>query len=203
MAHPNAKQEMSQRFKTYDRNQQYLLPSSMRDWLPDGDLAHFLIDVVEVLDLSDIYAYYERDPQTGRRKAPNGQPAFDPKVMVALLLDAYANGTPSSRRIAKRCERDIEYRIVSADQQPDFRTISEFRRIHLAALRELFVQVLHLARQAGLVKLGHVALNRTKVKGNASKHAAMSYARAARYRRGVARAPSQYLHSAVRPATSS
>jgi len=168
---------MSQQFKPYDRDQQYLLPPSMRDWLPAGDLAYFVVDVVEVLDLSAIYAYYERDPETGRLKAASGQPPFHPKTMVALLLYAYANGTPSSRRIAKLCERDIGYRIVSADQQPDFRTISEFRRIHLAALRGLFVQVLHLAREAGLVKLGHVALDGTKVKANASKHAAMSYAR--------------------------
>ena len=168
---------MSQQFKPYDRDQQYLLPPSMHDWLPDGDLAYFIVDVVEVLDLGEIYAYYERDPKTGRPKAASGQPAFHPKVMVALLLYAYANGTPSSRRMAKLCERDIGYRIVSADQQPDFRTVSEFRRIHLKALRRLFVQVLHLAREAGLVKLGHVALDGTKVKANASKHAAMSYAR--------------------------
>lgn len=168
---------MSQRYKPCDRDQPYLLPPSMRDWLPLGDLAYFLIDVVEELDLSSVYAYYERDPKTGKAKASSGQPPFHPKMMVALLLYAYANGTPSSRRIAKLCERDVGYRIVSADQQPDFRTISEFRRIHLAALRELFVQVLHLAREAGLVKLGHVALDGTKVKANASKHAAMSYAR--------------------------
>ncbi|NQU24049.1 MAG: transposase, partial [Candidatus Nealsonbacteria bacterium] len=150
---------MSRQFKPYDRDQQYLLPPSMRDWLPAGDLAYFVVDVVEALDLSAVYAYYERDQKTGRPKAASGQPAFHPKVMVALLLYAYANGTPSSRRIARLCERDVGYRVTSADQQPDFRTISEFRRIHLAALRELFVQVLHLAREAGLVKLGHVALD--------------------------------------------
>lgn len=168
---------MGRQFKPYDRDQQYLLPPSMREWLPSGDLAYFLIDVVDELDLGEIYAWYERDPETGRPKASSGQPAFHPKMMVALLLYAYANGTPSSRRIAALCERDVGYRIVSADQQPDFRTISEFRRIHLTALRGLFVQVLHLAREAGLVKLGHVALDGTKVKANASKHAAMSYAR--------------------------
>lgn len=168
---------MSQRYKPCDRDQPYLLPPSMRDWLPPGDLAYFLIDVVEELDLNSIYAYYERDPKTGKAKASSGQPPFHPKMMVSLLLYAYANGTPSSRRIARLCERDAGYRIVSANQQPDFRTISEFRRIHLTALREFFVQVLHLAREAGLVKLGHVALDGTKVKANASKHAAMSYAR--------------------------
>jgi len=168
---------MSLHFKPCDRDQQYLLPPSMRDWLPPGDLAYFVIDVVEALDLSAIYAYYEWDPETGQPKAASGQPPFHPKMMTALLLYAYANGTPSSRRIAKLCERDAGYRIVSANQQPDFRTISEFRRIHLAALKKLFVQVLHLAREAGLVKLGHVALDGTKVKANASKHSAMSYDR--------------------------
>jgi transposase len=177
MACLDSEEPMSQRYKPYDHDQPYLLPPSMRDWLPPGDLAYLIIDVVDALDLSAIYAYYERDPKTGRPKAASGQPAFHPKMMVALLLYGYANGTPSSRRIARLCERDVGYRVMSADQQPDFRTISEFRRIHLAALEALFVQVLHLAREAGLVKLGHVALDGTKVKANASKHAAMSYAR--------------------------
>ena len=168
---------MRQRYKGYNRDQQFLLPPSMRDWLPEGDLAYFLIDVVESLDLSDVYDHYERDATTGRRKALSGQPPYHPKMMTALLLYAYSLGTPSSRRIARLCERDVGYRIVSANQQPDFRTISEFRRIHLAALGGLFVQVLHLAREAGLVKLGHVALDGTKVKANASKHKAMSYGR--------------------------
>jgi hypothetical protein len=110
--------------------------------------------------------------------------------MVGLLLYAYGLGTTSSRKIARLCERDLGYRIVSADQQPNFRTVSEFRRIHLKALNGLFVQVLHLAREAGLVKLGHVALDGTKVKANASKHKAMSYARMcereAQYAREVA-----------------
>jgi transposase len=172
---------MGVRFKPCDREQLFLLPPSLRDWLPEGDLAYFIIDVVDQLDLGAIYRYYEvaeaseRSPE--RRKAASGQPAFHPKMMVALLLYAYCNGTPSSRRIARLCERDAGYRVVSADQQPNFRTISEFRRVHLEALKDLFVQVLHLAREAGLVKLGHVALDSTKVRANASKHKAMSYAR--------------------------
>jgi transposase len=167
------------RFKALDRDQQYLLPPSLSDWLPEGDLAYFVVEVAEELDLGEIYRYYKVavDAETGqeRPKAASGQPPFHPKMMVALLLYAYANGTTSSRRIARLCERDVGYRVVAANQRPDFRTISEFRRIHLKALGKLFVQVLHLAREAGLVKLGHVALDGTKVKANASKHKAMSY----------------------------
>ena len=162
---------MSNGYKPYNRDQAFVLPPSMKDWLPKGDLAYFVADVAETLDLSEIDRYY----QTG--KAQSGQPPFHPSVMVGLLLYSYCLGTASSRKIARLCERDIGYRVVSADQQPNFRTISEFRRIHLKALRGLFVQVLHLAREAGLVKLGHVALDGTKVKANASKHKAMSYAR--------------------------
>ncbi|MFC1805683.1 IS1182 family transposase [Planctomycetota bacterium] len=167
---------MSVRFKSLDRDQQFLLPPSLLEWLPPGDLAYFVIDVVDQLDLSGIYSYYQVR-EDGTAKASSGQPPFHPKMMTALLLYAYALGTPSSRRIARLCERDAGYRIVAANQQPDFRTISEFRRIHLKALGALFVQVLQLAREAGLVKLGHVALDGTKIKANASKHKAMSYAR--------------------------
>jgi transposase len=162
---------MSNGFKPYNRDQAFLLPPSMREWLPAGDLAYFIVDVVETLDLSEIERYYAVG------KAASGQPPFHPKPMTALLLYAYCLGTPSSRKIARQCERDVGYRVVSADQQPNFRTISEFRRIHLKPLEELFVQVLHLADEAGLVKLGHVALDGSKVKANASKHKAMSYGR--------------------------
>jgi transposase len=170
---------MEQRFKAYNRDQDFLLPPSMRDWLPKGDLAYFVADLMEELDLSEIYGYYEVCESDGdtKAKARSGQPPFDPRMMTALVLYAYANGTPSSRRIAKLCERDVGYRIITADQQPNFRTISEFRRIHLASLSKLFVQVLHIAREAGLVKLGHVSLDGTKVKANASRHKAMSYGR--------------------------
>jgi transposase len=162
---------MSNGYKPYSRDQAFLLPPCMKDWLPKGDLAYFIADLSETLDLSEIDRYY----QAG--KALSGQPPFHPRVMVGLLLYAYGLGTTGSRKMARLCERDLGYRIVSADQQPNFRTISEFRRIHLKALKGLFVQVLHLAREAGLVKLGHVALDGTKVKANASKHKAMSYAR--------------------------
>jgi transposase len=175
---------MSNGYKPYSRDQAFLLPPCMKDWLPKGDLAYFIADLSETLDLSEIDRYYHAG------KALSGQPPFHPRVMVGLLLYAYGLGTTSSRKIARLCERDLGYRIVSADQQPNFRTISEFRRIHLKALNGLFVQVLHLAREAGLVKLGHVALDGTKVKANASKHKAMSYARMcereAQYAREVA-----------------
>ena len=174
---------MSQRYKPYNRDQQFLLPPSFRDWLPKGDLAYFICEMVDELDLSEIYRYYEeaedKKSRRKRRKARSGQPAYHPKMMVSLLLYAYCNGTPSSRRIAKLCERDAGYRVVSGDGQPNFRTISEFRRIHLKVLGGLFVQVLRIAQKAKLVKLGHVALDGTKVKANASKHKAMSYARMA------------------------
>ena len=162
---------MSNGYKPYRRDQAYLLPPCTKDWLPKGDLAYFVADLAETLDLGEIERYYEAG------KANSGQPPFHPRVMVGLLLYAYCLGAPSSRMIARLCERDLGYRIVSADPQPNFRTISEFRRIHLKALNGLFVQVLHLAREAGLVKLGHVALDGTKVKANASKHKAMSCAR--------------------------
>lgn len=172
---------MANRFKQYSLDQQFLLPPSFKDWLPEGDLAYFIIDVVDELDLNDIYRYYqEKKDSQGKLvgiKAPSGQPAYHPKIMVALLLYAYCNGVCSSRRIARLCERDAGYRVITANQQPNFRTISGFRRIHLEALKGLFVQVLQLAWAAGLVKLGHVALDSTKVKANASKHKAMSYGR--------------------------
>jgi len=191
---------MSQGFKPFSRDQMFLLPPAMRDWLPKGDLAWFIIDVADSLDLSEIYRHYEvaagADGQALRNKARSGQPPFHPKVMVSLLLYAYCLGTASSRKIARRCERDIGYRVVSADQQPNFRTISEFRRIHLRPLNGLFVQVLHLAREAGLVKLGHVALDGTKVKANASKHKAMSYARMCEKEAQYAREVEQMLKRA-------
>lgn len=172
---------MGQHYKAYDPSQAFLLPPSPRDWLPAGDLAYFMIDLVETLDLSEIHRHYEiaeeGESKGKRRKAASGQPGYHPKMMVSLLLYAYCNGTPSSRRIAKLCERDAGYRVVTGSQQPNFRTISEFRRIHLKALSGLFVQILRVARRAGLVKLGHVALDGTKIKANASKHKAMSYAR--------------------------
>ncbi len=137
------------------------------DWLPEGHLAHFILDVVEQLDLSKIYASYKGD---GR-----GQPPYEPGMMTALLFYAYCTGVPSSRQIEKRTHEDIAFRVIAANRHPDHDSICEFRKRHLKALAGLFVQILRLCQQAGLVKLGHVALDGTKIKANASKHKAMSY----------------------------
>jgi transposase len=146
-----------------------LLPPDMREWLPEKHLASFVVDVVAALDLSAIYEVYEAQ----RR----GQPPYDPRMMVALLLYAYCTGKPSSRKIEQATYGEVAYRVISGDQHPDHDTIASFRKRHLGALSALFVQVLMLCQEAGLVKLGHVSLDGTKVKANASKHKAMSYER--------------------------
>ena len=146
-----------------------LLPPSLMDWLPKGHLAYFLLDVVEQLDLSNIYASYRGD---GR-----GQPPYEPGMMTALLLYAYCTGVPSSRQIEKKTHEDVAFRVIAANRHPDHDSICEFRKRHLRALADLFLQTLRLCQEAGLVKLGHVALDGTKIKANASKHKAMSYGR--------------------------
>ena len=161
---------MTKTFRPYTLDQQLLLPPDMRAWLPEGDLALFISDVVDELDLSGIYAAYESGE--GR-----GQPPYHPALMVKLLLYAYCLGTPSSRKIERATYRDVAMRVLAGDQHPDHDSIAEFRKRHLEALAALFVQVLRLCQAAGLVRLGHVALDGTKLKANASKHKAMSYAR--------------------------
>ena len=141
----------------------------MRDWLPGDHLAYFISDVVDHLDLSVIMDHYTREER--------GYPPYHPAMMVKVLLYAYCIGLASSRKIEKRLCEDIAFRVLAANNTPDFRTISDFRKDHLKALAGLFLQVLKLCRKAGLVKLGHVALDGTKIKANASKHKAMSYKR--------------------------
>ena len=153
----------------YDPNQQLLLPQALQEWLPEDHLAYFISDIVDQLDLSEITARYE-----GERR---GGPPYNPRMMVKVLLYGYCIGVPSSRRIAQRFHEDIAFRVLAANNTPDFRTISDFRKDHLAALSGLFLQVLVFCQRAGLVKLGHVALDGTKVRANASKHKAMSYKR--------------------------
>jgi len=160
---------MSKTYLPYDPDQQLLLPAALQEWLPEGHLAYFISDVVDQLDLSEITTRYE-----GERR---GGPPYHPLMMVKVLLYAYCVGVPSSRRIAQRLHEDIAFRVLAANNTPDFRTISDFRKDHLAALSGLFMQVLVLCQGEGLVKLGHVALDGTKVKANASKHKAMSYKR--------------------------
>ena len=161
--------DMSKPFRRWDVDQQWLLPRSVHEFVPAGHAAHLIRDAVrETLDLSGIYESYE-----GTR----GQPPYHPGMMVALLLYAYSCGVYSSRRIARGCEERVDFMAVSGLERPDFRTISDFRKRHLVALAGLFKQVLGLCRRAGLVKLGHVSLDGTKIKANASKRKAMSYGR--------------------------
>jgi transposase len=161
---------MSKTYRSWDPDQAYLLPPSPSDWLPEDDLVYFVLDTVRDLDLSAITRKYENSD--GR-----GFPPYHPRMMVTLLLYSYTQGVFSSRRIMKRCERDAAYRVIVHDDAPNFRTISDFRKLHLSELEGLFVQVLRLCQKAGLVKLGHVSLDGTKVKANASRHKAMSYGR--------------------------
>ena len=141
----------------------------MREWLDKDDLVYFIMDVLEGLDLSHIYRQYDG--------AKGGQPPYEPQMMTALLFYAYCMGMPSSRRIEKATYHSVPFRVLTADQHPDHDTIAEFRKRHLKAMSGLFVEVLRLCQKMGLVKLGHVALDGTKVRANASKHKAMSYAR--------------------------
>lgn len=157
-------------FKPYNPDQLFLLPPALRDWLHEGHLALFISDVVEALDLTPIVATY--DEGDGR-----GQPPYHPAMMVKLLVYAYCMGKPSSRQIERATYEEIPYRLLAANQHPDHDSIAAFRQRHLAALAGLFSQVLQLCQRAGLVRLGHVALDGTKILANASKHKAMSYGR--------------------------
>jgi transposase len=159
---------MSKTFRPYDPDQIFLMPASLQEWLPKGHLGYFISDIVDHLDLSAIMSRYKEE---------KGNPPYHPRMMVRVLLYAYCIGVPSSRKIEKRLEEDIGFRVLAANNTPDFRTISDFRKDHLKALAALLVQVLKLCQKAGLVKLGHVSIDGTKIKANASKHKAMSYKR--------------------------
>ncbi|XLX12665.1 IS1182 family transposase [Streptomyces flavusporus] len=156
-------------FRAFAPHQVLLLPPSLDDWLPEGHLARFVADLVdEVLDLSPVLADY-----TDKR----GYPPYDPRLMLRLLIYGYTTGVRSSRAIERKCTDDVAFRFLAADQAPDFRSISRFRRRHLDALADLFTQSLHLAQKLRMVKMGRVALDGTKLQANASKHKAMSYGR--------------------------
>jgi transposase len=156
-------------FRAYDPDQVLLMAPSLADWVPDGHLARFVSDLVdEALDLSAIYAGYVDE---------RGFPPYDPRLMVKLLIYGYATGTPSSRKLEERTFSDVAVRFLCANQHPDFRPIARFRKRHLDALAGLFVQALRLCREAGLVGLGSLALDGTKLRANASRHKAMSYER--------------------------
>jgi transposase len=157
-------------FRAYDPDQVLLMAPVLREWVPDGDLAHFVSDLVDsgALDLSAIYADYTEE---------RGYPPYDPRLMVKLLVYGYANGVVSSRKLERATYRDVAVRMLCADQHPDYRSIARFRRRHLEALGELFVQALRLCQKGGLVGLGTLALDGTKLRANASRHKAMSYER--------------------------
>jgi transposase len=161
---------VSKSFRTCDLDQPFLLPPSLQDWLPENHLARFVAELVNGLDLSEIYGFY------GRRDG-RGRAAYHPVMMVRVLLYGYCLGVMSSRRIERASYEDVAFRYLCADQHPDHDTIAAFRQQHLPVLARLFLQVLQLCDKAGLVKLGHVAIDGTKVQANASKHKAMSYDR--------------------------
>ena len=156
-------------YRPYLPDQGLLLPTLLSEWLPEDHLAYFISDAVEAMDLDAFYARYEGD---GRRRQP-----FDPRMMVKVLIYGYASGVFSSRKMARKLTEDVAFRVLSANNFPAHRTIREFRQLHLKEFSALFVQVVKLAREAGLVSLGRVGVDGTKIKANASKHKAMSYAR--------------------------
>jgi transposase len=157
-------------YRPYSPEQSYLLPPSPREWLPAGHLAYFILGLVQELDLSAI-------EKVVQAKDPRGERPYSPEMMSSLLLYAYATGVYSSRRIARACIEDVAFRVLAGGAQPYFTTVNEFRATHLDALGALFIQVLKACQSEGLVKLGHVAIDGTKMKANASKHKAMSHER--------------------------
>jgi transposase len=160
---------MAKSYRPYFPEQDFLLPPSLREWLPEDHLAYFVSDLIDQLDLSAIESHYEREER--------GYPPYHPRMMTKVLIYGYCVGVFSSRRLEKRLVEDIGFRVLAAGNEPDFRTIAEFRRIHLKALEGLFEQVLRLALKLGAMRLGRVAIDGSKVKANASKHKAMSYRR--------------------------
>ena len=160
---------MSKKFRNWAPDQAWLLPPSPRDWLNDNHLVYFLLDVVGEMDLGP---FFERD-----KNSITGQPPFHPRMMVTLLLYSYCKGVFSSRKIQSRCAEDVAFRVIVGEDIPDFRTISDFRKDNLEHMQSLFVQTLQVCAEAGLVKLGRVALDGAKIKANASRHKAMSYDR--------------------------
>jgi transposase len=183
--------DMAKGYLPYNLDQRLLLPPDMRAWLPEGHLALFVLDVVSELDLSAITRVHDTSDARGRA-------GYHPVMMVALLVYAYCMGKPSSRRIERATHEDVAFRVIAGDQHPDHDSIADFRKRHLEALAGLFLQVLRLCQKAGLVKLGHIAIDGTKVKANASKHKAMSYDRMSEAERKLEEQIAQLLADAER-----
>jgi|TARA_B100002003_G_scaffold70398_1_gene65706 transposase len=159
---------MANSFRPYCLDQAYLLPQSPREWLPEGHLALFLEEMVSLLDLRAIFERY------GGGRGPQ---AYHPQMLLTVLVYGYCTGVCSSRKIARGCETDLGFRVLSGGQFPDFRTLADFRKEHLEAFQGLFLEVLRMCREAGLVRMGHLSLDGSKYQANASKHKAMSYGR--------------------------
>lgn len=181
---------MAKTYRTYLPEQSLLLAPNLRDWLPADHLAYFVGELVEELELGAIESYYEAETR--------GRPPYHPRLMVKLLVYGYCVGVRSSRKIAQRIDEDIAFRVLAADNRPDFRTISDFRKIHLEALEALFEQTLRLALEAGALQIGRVALDGTKMKANASKHKAMSWKRMRETERRLRREAREILAEAER-----
>ena len=179
---------MAKTYRPYVPEQDLLLPPSLREWLPEDHLAYFVSDLIDALDLSAITAVYEDEER--------GYPPYHPVMLTKVLVYGYCVGVFSSRRIQRRLLEDIPFRVLAAGNQPDFRTIADFRKIHLTALRGLFEQVLQMARDLGALRVGRVALDGSKVKANASKHKAMSYDRLPQKRRQLRAEVEQLLAQA-------
>lgn len=182
---------MARGFLPYTLDQRLLLPPDMRSWLPEGHLALFVSDVVDALDLSKVYAAYETGDDRGRA-------GYHPAMMMKLLVYGYCIGVRSSRKIERATYEEVSFRVLSGDQHPDHDSIATFRKQHLAVLGELFAQVLKLCQKAGLVKLGHVATDGTKMGANASKHKAMSYERMGEAEKKLEEEVKQLLEEAER-----
>lgn len=177
------------KFRDYDQNQILLFPPSVQDWIPDDHPAKYIDEVVENLDLSAIYDSYTES---------RGYPPYSPVMMVKILMYAVSKGIHSSRKIEKALHDDIGFRYLSANQQPDHWTISEFRRRHMEALGDIFIQSVQVARKSGLVKLEQIAIDGTKIKASASKHSAMSYARMKKEEERLTQIINSYLKEADR-----
>jgi len=179
---------MAKTYRPYVPEQELLLPPSLRDWLPEDHLAYFVSDLIDALDLSAITAVYEDEER--------GYPPYHPVMLTKVLVYGYCVGVFSSRRIQRRLIEDIPFRVLAAGNQPDFRTIADFRKIHLTALGGLFEQVLQMARDVGALRVGRVAVDGSKMKANASKHKAMSYDRLPQKRRQLRAEVEQLLAQA-------
>ena len=179
---------MAKTYRPYVPEQDLLLPPSLRDWLPEDHLAFFVSDLIDQLDLSAITTVYEDEER--------GYPPYHPVMLTKVLVYAYCVGVFSSRRIQRRLSEDVAFRVLAAGNAPDFRTIADFRKTHLTALRGFFEQVLRLAREMGAPRVGGVALDGSKIKANASKHKAMSYGRMGEKQRQLREEVKQLLDQA-------